>query len=194
MPKKFKFELEALLKLRTIEEEKAIQELGVIQNKINIAKNKVKELEIQYQQEMEKYTKYANMGSYSLFYQSFERFLNRIEDLKKQTEIFIESLQPELEEKRKKLVEAQKNKKILEKLKEKRWNEYKKELMNFEKKELFELNQKNINKMEQSYEYLEEAEEILDPTTEESSEDYKSRKEREYREYFKKTGIDKNQL
>ncbi len=194
MPKKFKFELEALLKLRTIEEEKAIQELGAIQNKINIAKNKVKELEMQYQQEMEKYTKYANMGSYSVFYQSFERFLNRIEDLKKQTEIFIESLQPELEEKRKKLIEAQKNKKILEKLKEKRWNEYKKELMNFEKKELFELNQKNINKMEQSYEYLEEAEAILDPTTEESSEDYKARKEREYREYLKRAGIDEDKL
>ncbi len=190
MPKRFKFELEALLKLRAIEEEKALQEYSVILQKINLAKNKVRELEEQYRQEVEKYTKYANMGSYSLFYQSFERFLNRIESLKKQTETFIESLQPELEEKRKKLIEAQKNKKIIEKLKEKKWDQYKRELINYEKKELFELNQKNSNSKDQSYEFMEKTEKIPKPKSNKPTEDYKSRKEREYREYFKKTGLD----
>jgi len=83
MAKKFRFSLEALLKLRTLEEERAMQELGKVIEKMNQAKQKVKELEDQYNAEVKKFSEYSRMATYTLFYQSFERFLNRIENLKK---------------------------------------------------------------------------------------------------------------
>jgi len=54
MAKKFRFSLEALLKLRTLEEERAMQELGKVIEKMNQAKQKVKELEDQYNAEVKK--------------------------------------------------------------------------------------------------------------------------------------------
>ncbi|GIX40508.1 MAG: hypothetical protein KatS3mg129_0241 [Leptospiraceae bacterium] len=188
MPKKFKFSLEALLRLRTLEEEQAMQELGSIMQKINQAKEKVKELEIQYTQEVKKFSEYTKQGSYSFYYQSFERFLNRLENLKKQTEVYIESLQPELEEKRKKLVEARKKKKIIELLKEKEWQQYNKKRKKQETQELFELNQKNKLK-EKEYEYFKQDQAIHKEIQDESGEDLKSRQERELREYYREKGI-----
>ncbi len=189
MPKKFRFQLEALLRLRTIEEENALQEFSAVMQKINNAKRKVQELEEQYRNGLQHFKEYSQKETYNLFYTSFERFLNRMESLKKQTEIYIESLQSELEEKRKKLVEARKNKKIIEKLKEKKWAEYIKDLNNKEKKEIFELNQKNIQlNKELQYELLEEDTSTLEEY-EESSEDLRTRKERELREYYRSKGI-----
>ncbi len=189
MPKKFRFQLEALLRLRTIEEENALQEFSAVIQKINNAKRKVQELEEQYRKGLQQFKEYSQSEAYNLFYTSFERFLNRLESLKKQTEIYIESLQSELEEKRKKLVEARKNKKIIEKLKEKKWAEYIKDLNNKEKKEIFELNQKNIQFIKElHYELLEENTSALEEY-EESSEDLRTRKERELREYYRSKGI-----
>jgi flagellar FliJ protein len=188
MAKKFRFSLEALLKLRTLEEERAMQELGKVIEKMNQAKQKVKELEDQYNAEVKKFSEYSRMANYTLFYQSFERFLNRIENLKKQTEVYVQSLQPELEEKRQKLIEARKNKKILEILKEKRWEEYKNKLKKQETKELFELNQKLL-KETKDYEHLEQTQTLYTDFEDESKEDLKSRRERELREYYRKLGI-----
>jgi flagellar FliJ protein len=188
MAKKFRFSLEALLKLRTLEEERAMQELGKVIEKMNQAKQKVKELEDQYNAEVKKFSEYSRMATYTLFYQSFERFLNRIENLKKQTEVYVQSLQPELEEKRQKLIEARKNKKILEILKEKRWEEYKNKLKKQETKELFELNQKLL-KETKGYEHLEQTQTVYTDFEDESKEDLKSRRERELREYYRKQGI-----
>lgn len=189
MPKRFKFSLEALLRLRTLEEEKAMQELSNVIQKINQAKEEVEKLEKQYKEEIKKFSEFYKGESYSFFYLSFERFLNRLELLKKQTKIYIESLQPELEEKRKKLVEARKKKKILELIKEKKWEEYKKELKKLESKELFEINQRNFIKEIKNYEYLEEDQTILNGIEDESTEDLRTRQERELREYYRNKGI-----
>lgn len=183
--KKYQFELEALLKIRTIEEEKALQDLSEIIAKINSSNEEIKVLEQQYKEELKKFEVYLKSDQANMSFQSFTLFLNRLNDTKKKVQRYIESIQPELEKKRKKLLEVRKNKRILEILKEKRLQEYKKELNKLEKKELFEINQK-IGKKD--YENLEQDQtEIFERENfEESTEDLRTRRDKESREYFKR--------
>ncbi len=186
MPKKFKFSLEALIKIKKLEEEQAIIELGKIISKINQEKEKVQKIEEQYQKELKNFKEMAQKTSFTAFYQSFQIFLNRMESQKKELEKFIVSMQPELEEKRNKLMEVRKNLKLLETLKEKKLAEYKKELKSIERKELFELNQRKLKKWENVKNEPVEETEILD---EESSEDIRTRKERELKKYYRNKGL-----
>lgn len=186
--KKFRYELEALLKIRTIEEEKALQELGKILTKINQATQEVQTLENQYQKEIAKFNEVSNINQNILAFQNFTLFLNRLQETKNKVQNYIESLRPELEEKRKKVLEARRNKKILEILKEKKLEEYKKELKKIEEKELFEINSKIEAK---EHEVLAESKQISEKKQlkKESGEDYKARREREIREFFKKQSL-----
>lgn len=183
--KKYRFELEALLKIRSIEEEKALQDLGKIIAKVNSANEEVRILEQQYNEELKKFEVYLSSGQANMSFQNFNLFLNRLNDTKRKVQKYIESLQPELEEKRNKLLEVRKNKRILEILKEKRLQEYKKELLKLEQRELFEINQKirkeNYENLEQDKTEVFEREDF-----EESTEDLKTRRDRESREYFKR--------
>ncbi|MFN3603214.1 MAG: flagellar export protein FliJ [Leptonema sp. (in: bacteria)] len=181
--KKFQFQLEALLKIRNIQEEKALQELGKIQSKINKAIAEVQTLEKQYQKEIQRFNEYSKSQNI-LNYQNFILFLNRLQNTKNRVQKYIQSLQPELEEKRKKVLEARKNKRILEILKEKRLEEYKKELKKLEQKEIFEFNQKNSPK---EYEVLETySPEIPDEEPKESTEEIRARKQGKYTDLYKR--------
>ncbi len=182
--KKFRYPLEALLKIKAIEEEKALHELGKILSKINQANQEVQSLENQYKKEITKFNQVSDLNQNVLVFQNFTLFLNRLQETKTKVQNYIQSLQPELEEKRQNVLDARKNKRILEILKEKKFEEYKKGLKKNETKELFEINQ---NSKRKEYEILEESKQISEDNKykKESSVDYKTRREREIRKYFR---------
>ncbi|MCS7205631.1 MAG: flagellar export protein FliJ [Leptospiraceae bacterium] len=188
--KRFQSSLEPLLRLRTIEEELAMQELGEVLSKINAEKEKLRILEEQYQQELEKLPKMIKMPEAIQFYRTFEAFLNRIENQKKSVEKLIAELQPELEEKRKKLVEKTKNRKIVETLIQNQKNEYEKQLKKSEQKELFELNQNNIYSMKQKEDDKDIKKTLPKrPDKKETTRDLQTRRREALQKFYQQRGI-----
>lgn len=187
--KKFHFSLEALYKIRKIEEEKALQDLGKSLQKVNKAKETLANLENQYRIELQKIKELSKESSIQVF-QNFAFFLKRIENMKKDIETLLVSMQPEIEEKTKAVLEARKKRRILEILKDKQYIEYINELKKLEKKELYEINnlqQKSPSGVEEAYD--KKHHQLDFRSQKQKEEDYRSRKERELREYYRRKGI-----
>ena len=140
--KKFKFSLEKVLSLREFEEKQAQIELGKAQTIVNDLNNQLK-----YIASEKLKTNEARSNSSDLsFLISIEKYMNGLEYKK---ELLLEELakaQLVLEEKRAIVVEAIKKRKSLEKLKEKQFDEYKKQYNLEEEKILDEISTSKFNK------------------------------------------------
>jgi flagellar FliJ protein len=140
--KKFKFSLEKVLSLREFEEKQAQIELGKAQSVVNDLNNQLK-----YIASEKLKTNEARSNSSDLsFLISIEKYMNGLEYKK---ELLLEELakaQLVLEEKRAIVVEAIKKRKSLEKLKEKQFDEYKKQYNLEEEKILDEISTSKFSK------------------------------------------------
>ena len=140
--RRFTFKLEALLGLRRVREKEVQTELSKLLNIQNIERLK----QVNYQQQIErehiKLSQKLTDGLYSyteaLAFERFVEFANRVI---KNAQDKIESMEPEVQKVRNRLVEVSKERKVIERLKEKKWQEYRDELYREEAKENDDLNQ-----------------------------------------------------
>jgi flagellar FliJ protein len=148
MGQKFKFKLEGLLKLRKFREEEIKVELGKLISEEQMILDRLdeidREVQVGYDMQSEAFHDQSK-GKDAYFYPYF--FQGKRKD-KERCETMLYSTRKKIEEKRKELAEAMGNVKIMENLKDKKVEEFKKEknkkefadqeenmIMNFSKKE-----------------------------------------------------------
>ena len=140
--KKFKFSLEKVLSLREFEQNQAQIELGKAQSVVNDLNNQLKYIASEIVRSNESRANSTDLN----FLLSIENYINGLNYKK---EILLEELakaQLVLEEKRAIVVEAIKKRKSLEKLKEKQFEEYKKQYNLEEEKILDEISTSKFSK------------------------------------------------
>jgi flagellar FliJ protein len=141
--RRFQFKLKTLLDIRIAREREIQNELSRLINIQNLERLKQENYRRRIADEHEKFNRRIKDGEYSysaaLMYERFIDFANRVIV---NTQKKIESMEPEIQRVREKLLEATKERKVIEKLKEKRWNEYLYELNREIQKENDDINQK----------------------------------------------------
>jgi flagellar FliJ protein len=141
--RRFQFKLQTLLELRIAREKEIQNELSRLINIQNLERIKQEDYRRRIASEHEKFNQKIKDGEYSysvaLMFERFVDFANRvIVNAQKR----IESMEPEIQSVREKLLEASRERKVIEKLKEKRWEEYLYELNRETQKENDDINQK----------------------------------------------------
>jgi flagellar FliJ protein len=126
MAKKYKFKLEALLKLRSFAEEKAKIELGKVNQKINVVMDAIatheRSIEVAYN-DMEEAFKTATLGNFAQGYPRYiESQKQAILNCEKQLVVLEQEKQKRLED----LQKARAELKVMDKLKEKNHTTWKK--------------------------------------------------------------------
>ena len=141
--RRFQFKLQTLLDIRMAREKEIQNELSRLINIQNLERIKQEDYRRRIATEHEKFNRKIKDGEYSysvaLMFERFVDFANRvIANAQKR----IESMEPEIQSVREKLLEASRERKVIEKLKEKRWEEYLYELNRETQKENDDINQK----------------------------------------------------
>ena len=145
--KKFKFKLHKLLDIREAREKQIKNELAELVNLQNIERNK----QFQLQQKIAERKKILRaimekkMSSYNdiISYEHFTANANKAINI---AETKIQQMEPAIQKVRERLVEASREKKVVEKLKEKKYNEYQYNLNREITKENDDMNQKIYHK------------------------------------------------
>jgi flagellar FliJ protein len=133
--KSYNFSMEKVLEWRENLEKGSMEKFAVIQNELSQEKSILANLQREYETIKEKFLKYKNVNELKqmqLYKQIIEdKIENQIEAINKKSE--------ELEERRLELISAQKDRKIMEKLKEKDYLTYLDNVRATEQKELDEM-------------------------------------------------------
>lgn len=132
--KNYKFSLESVLEVRSNEEQNVLEDFVIVQNCLVEADNKRLRLSNEFKLCLEKSILTRNVQD--LVMHNFYKM--DLENRIKNQELVVEEKKIELEEVRERLQLAQKDKKIMEKLKEKDLDEYKTDLLKKEQKEIDE--------------------------------------------------------
>ncbi len=144
--KKFEFRLQTLLSIREAAEKKIQNELAELLNVQNAMRAKQQDYNSKIKNEREYLNKKMKDGNYSYndvltfekFYEGAIRAINILEQE-------IQGMEESVNEVRNRLIEASRERKVVEKLKEKKWKEYLYELNREENKENDDANQKIYN-------------------------------------------------
>lgn len=190
-----------MLRIRKIEEEKAMGELARVIRRVNVhEQNREKAIGAR-QSEMQNFSeKYRDDFRVDL-YQIYDNYLERLDSEINQAKKGIESLQPELEKEQEKVKKARIKKRVLELVKEREVKKYQHELQKYQRKELAEINylrttnqhtgESSENKIYSGMEDKDrENDEEIEIESSGSSDD-KSDKERDpVQEYLKQHGLD----
>ena len=138
--KKFKFNLEGLLRLRRIQEEKALGDMARVLVRVNEQEQMRNLAEKLVADEMNTFEKkYSDEFSIELF-QMYDRYLERLESEAGEAAERLEQIRPELEKEKEKVLAARRNRRVVELLKEKSRAEYDREMRKWERRELLEIN------------------------------------------------------
>lgn len=132
--KNYKFSLESVLEVRSNEEQNVLEDFVIVQNCLVEADNKRLRLSNEFKLCLEKSILTRNVQD--LVMQNFYKM--DLENKIKNQELVVEEKKVELESVRERLQIAQRDKKIMEKLKEKDLDEYKTDLLKKEQKEIDE--------------------------------------------------------
>ncbi len=141
--KKFKFKLQTLLDIREAAEKKIKNEMAVLLNKQNAIKLRQKTFRERIIIERENFGK--KMQNKSIAYQEilmFERFTDSTTRAIEIAEQEIQAMEGDIQAVREKLIEASRQRKVVEKLKERKWKQYLYELNRETNKENDDMNQK----------------------------------------------------
>lgn len=131
----YKFSLEKVLEWRVDNEEIIAKGFAKLQNKLNNQEIVLSNLRSEDENIKKKILTVNNIYGLKQQY----RFKQRVEENIEEQEVLIDKTRLEIEELRLDLLEAQKNRKIMEKLKENDYSTYKKNIMFIEQKELDEV-------------------------------------------------------
>lgn len=132
--KKYKFSLEALLKSYKFKEENLMLKIAEKENFYQIEKSRLLELEKKNTQTMQELDEQKMKSPKMEIIKLYETFIERIKEDIKIKNILLLNLKEELNKMREQLIKIMKDRKKLERLKEKRWNEYKIEMNRMELK------------------------------------------------------------
>jgi len=131
--KRFTFRLEKVLQLRKFKENECKLALGQAISALNIIENDIKTTAMKKHNAIEqRFISPQDMASWDLYVLRLEQEAEKLAQKAAQAEIVVE-------EKRSLYIEAQKEVKAIEKLKEKRQKEYRKEMMNLQMAEVDDL-------------------------------------------------------
>ncbi|MCL2800729.1 MAG: flagellar export protein FliJ [Treponema sp.] len=137
--KKFSFKLEKVLKLKTFREEECKIELGQAISALNLIENEIKKTAVKrHKAASERFKDPLEMPSWDNYILRLENEAEKLAEKAAKAEIVVD-------EKRDLYNEAYKEKKAIEILKEKRKEEYRKELMNYDMNEIDELTATRYN-------------------------------------------------
>lgn len=144
--KKFKFALDGYLKVRKIEERKKMTELAEVLNEVNIYRNQQAEYKSKSHELLLAQHKMLGEGKLDPTFQY--RANAYISALRKRSELAeekIAGMSEELEKRQAALLEARKNRRVIEILKEKKAEEYKYQVSKLSVTEMDEFNQKIVS-------------------------------------------------
>lgn len=131
--KRFTFRLEKVLQLRKFKENECKLALGQAISILNIIENDIKTTAIKKHNAIEqRFISPADMASWDIYILRLEQEAEKLAQKAAQAQLVVE-------EKRSLYIEAQKEVKAIEKLKEKRQKEYRKEMMNLQMAEVDDL-------------------------------------------------------
>ncbi len=140
--KKFDFKLQRLLDIREAAEKKVQNELAELVNKQNAIRLKQMEYQNNITRERESFTKRIKEEEFSFNdVLMFERFVDTSSRAIDVSEQKIEDMQPAIQQVRERLVEVSRERKVVEKLKERKRKEYEYELNREAIKENDDINQ-----------------------------------------------------
>ncbi len=141
--KKFKFKLQTLLDLREAREKEIKNELAALLSIQNIERMKQEEYRRKIASEREKFARTMREGRFSyaesMMFERFVEFGHRVIEVAQQK---INGMEEEISKVRERLVEASREKKVVDKLRERKLREYQYELNREAAKETDEANQK----------------------------------------------------
>ncbi|HON77964.1 MAG TPA: flagellar export protein FliJ [Spirochaetota bacterium] len=141
--KKFQFKLQKLLDIREAREKEVKNELAALLNIQNAERMKQEEYRRKMAEERAKFTVKLKSGKFSyaesMMFERFVEFANKVIDAAQDR---IDSMEGEISRVRAKLVEASREKKVVERLKERQWEEYQYEVNREIAKENDDANQK----------------------------------------------------
>lgn len=140
--KKFEFKLQKLLDLREMQEEQVKNELAKLVSIQNQERVKQQEFNQRIHENYEQLSRKMREGDFS--YQDAmrcERFVDVARRAIKNSQDAIEQMEPEVQKVRERLIEASRERKMVEKLKERKWEEYLYEYNKEMAKEIDDMNQ-----------------------------------------------------
>ena len=128
--KRFKFNLEKILQLRKFKEEECKLALGQAISALNIIENKIKQTALKrHQAALNRFSDTNNIASWELYILRLDQEAIKLTEQAAKAQLIVE-------EKRALYLEAQKDLKAMEKLKEKQQKEYRKEMLDYEMNEI----------------------------------------------------------
>jgi len=128
--KRFKFGLEKVMQLRKFREEECKLALGQAVSMLNKIENEIKETAVKrHNAALQRFVDIGETGAWENYIIRLDQEALRLTEKAAQAEIVVE-------EKRELYLEAQKDLKIIEKLKEKKQKEYRREMLNYEMTEI----------------------------------------------------------
>ncbi len=133
--KSYKFSMESILNLRENKEKNTMENLAKVQNQLETQKAILKDLIMEEKKIKSNGTKFKDIHElrhHNLYKEEIEEKISKQDELIDKTNI-------KLEEVRRELIEAQKERKIMEKLKEKDMDNYINNMKHLEQKELDEI-------------------------------------------------------
>lgn len=141
--KKFKFKLQKLLDIKLAAEDVIKHELAKAVGEQNVLRVKQQKYIAEIEKEKKTFHEKMKTGKYQFnelrVYSHFNEFADKVI---KDSEQEIESMEPAINEIRSRLTEATKARRVIEKLKEKRYSEWKYEVRKHEDKEIDDMNQR----------------------------------------------------
>lgn len=193
--KRFKFPLEGLLRVRDLKQKQVMAEMAKVMEQVNAQRRIVEQSEVNYRNEVDLFSKsQSTKESFSIHqYQTFNHYINRLEAEKSYAEARLEEMRPDLEAVQNKLIEARRQRRVVELLKERYQERYNQALRKEERKELSELNQlrqgmTNVTKTEKTI-----FESESDDSLEDRTEDLRTREARRRAEYLEQAGLTEEQ-
>lgn len=189
--KRFRFPLEGLLKVRDLKQKQVMAEMADITERVNNQRGIVERSEQEYRDEMERFAR-SQGETFSIdMYRTFDRYIDRLEGEKARAHDRLEEMRPELERMQAKLLEARREKRVVELLRERHLNRYNEEVRREERRELQELNQlrKEVSGVS------EDTSVVFDDGdgSEERTEDLRTRDARRRAEYLEQAGLTEEQ-
>lgn len=144
--KKFRFKLEALLRMRRIEEERALGKLAKVMLRVNEQESVRTAAFRMLQEEMDRFdSEYKNNFDLSIW-QMYDRYVDRLNAEASAAAKKLEAIRPELEKEMAIVMEARRKRRVVEILKERERETYNGALRKHERRELEEANRRsNLN-------------------------------------------------
>lgn len=189
--KRFRFPLEGLLKVRDLKQKQVMAEMADITERVNNQRSIVERSEQEYRDEVERFARSQDEAFSIDIYRTFDRYIDRLEGEKARAHDRLEEMRPELERMQAKLLEARREKRVVELLRERHLNRYNEKVRREERRELQELNQlrKEVSSVSKDTSV------VFDDGdgSEERTEDLRTRDARRRAEYLEQAGLTEEQ-